>query len=202
MWRFRTGVAAPALLSPANGATNVSTTPLLEWAPVPGATSYQVQVSRGALFNPGQIIFDQANLTTPQWQVAGAGLTVGQRAYWRARASLGIEAGYWAAPRSFIPSFVTAVEAERTAALALAPVVPNPVGAAGAGLTFTLAAPGAVQLSVLDALGRVVARPLASAWLPAGEHRVALVPGRLAAGSYLLRLEAGGEQRTRRLVVE
>ena len=202
MWRFRTGVAAPALLSPANGAATVSTTPLLTWAPVPGATSYQVQVARGALFNPNQIIFDQANLPTPQWQVAGAGIIVNQRTYWRARAVLGTEGGYWAPPRYFSASFVTAVAAERAAALALAPVVPNPVGADGTNLAFTLTAPGSVQLSVLDALGRVVAWPLAAAWLPAGEHRVVLAPGALVAGTYLLRLEASGQQRTRRLVVE
>lgn len=203
-WRFSTGVAAPTLLAPANNAvTGVSTTPLLEWSAVPGATIYQAQLSNGALFLPTQIVADQAGLPAPQWQVgAGAGLVVGQRYYWRVRGVLGPDPGFWSQPWNFRPSFVTAVAAERAAALALAPVVPNPVGEAGAALTFTLAAPGPAILTVFDVLGRPVARPVAAAWLLAGEHRAALVPGALAAGTYLLRLEAAGDSRTRRLVVE
>ncbi len=202
-WRFRTGVAAPALLAPADGASaGIPTNPLLEWAPVAGATSYQVQLGRSRLFYPAQIIFDEDSLAVPQWRVAGAGLVVGQRAYWRARGVLGTEPGYWSTPRNFTPSFVTAVAAERAVRLALAPVVPNPVGAERASIAFSLAAAGVVHLTVLDALGRVVARPVAGEWRPAGEHHAALAPGTLAAGTYLLRLEAAGQQRVRRLVVE
>ncbi|MBC7449455.1 MAG: peptidylprolyl isomerase [Hymenobacteraceae bacterium] len=203
-WRFRTGVAAPALLAPANNASSgIPTTPLLEWVAVPGATSYQVQASRGSRFLANQIVLDQANLPVPRWQVGAAtNLTVGQRTYWRARAVLGTDPSFWAAPWSFLPSFVTAVAAERAAALGFAPVVPNPVGEAGATLTFTLAAPGPATLTVLDVLGRAVARPVAAPWLPAGEHRATLATKTLSPGTYLLQLNANGQQCRQRVVVE
>ena len=41
-WSFTTQVAAPALVSPANGAINVSLTPSLSWSAAAGATSYDV----------------------------------------------------------------------------------------------------------------------------------------------------------------
>ncbi len=202
-WRFRTGAAAPALLAPANNAgTGLTVTPLLQWAPVAGATSYQVQVSRSPQFRANQIIRDESNLLTPEWQVPSPGLTLGQRVYWRARAVLGTEGGFFADAWNFTPTLPTAVAGDLMAAVALAPAVPNPAGADGTVLAFTLAAPGPAGLTVLDAVGRVVACPLAAPWLAAGGHRATLAPGALAPGVYVVRLEAAGVRRVARLVVE
>jgi hypothetical protein len=43
--------AAPTLISPASGATNVSTTPSFDWSDVSGATSYRFQLSTTNTFN-------------------------------------------------------------------------------------------------------------------------------------------------------
>jgi len=46
-WSFTTTCptpSTPSLVSPSNGATGVSTTPVLDWSDVSGATSYDVQV--------------------------------------------------------------------------------------------------------------------------------------------------------------
>ncbi len=57
VWSFTTAAssgsapAAPTLVSPPNGATNVSRTPTLEWNSSTGATSYRVQVSRYSSFS-------------------------------------------------------------------------------------------------------------------------------------------------------
>ena len=202
-WRFRTGVAAPVLLAPANGVvTGIPTAPLLQWAPVPGATSYAVQVARSAQFRSNQIIYDAANLPGAQWQVPPAGLPAGQRVYWRARAVLGTEAGYFAAAWNFVPTVVTGVAPLAEAGFGLAPVAPHPVvSTAGAALPFGLTQAGAVQLSIYDALGRVVAQPVAGTWLPAGAHTATVPPGTLAPGLYVVRLTAGGRHATQRLVV-
>ena len=66
---------------------------------------------------------------------------------------------------------------------------PSPV-AEEATLTYTLAAPGPVDLRIYDVLGREVAR-FDEAWRPAGTHRVAWAPGSLPAGIYVARLTAG-----------
>ena len=70
---------------------------------------------------------------------------------------------------------------------------PNPLGAATT-LAFTLPDAADVRLTVADVLGREVARwdgPHA-----AGEHSVRLDAAALAAGVYVVRLEAGGAVRT------
>ena len=88
----------------------------------------------------------------------------------------------------------------------LYPPHPNP---ATARATVSLRVPGpqdlAVDLAVFDLRGRRV-RQLAAAVLPPGEHSFSWDRRdgrgrRAAAGTYLLRLIAGGEQLTRKIVV-
>ena len=80
------------------------------------------------------------------------------------------------------------------ATLALRPPAPNPSRGAVA-FTVDLPEAGTVRLALYDALGRRVAL-LHDGPLAAGAHRIAW-DGAVAAGLYLVRLEAGGEMHTR-----
>ena len=94
----------------------------------------------------------------------------------------------------------TAGEAGAPAAeLALGQAFPNPATNA-ATVPYTMASSGPVRLAVYDALGRRVAL-LVDGVVPAGEHRAPFSAGALAGGVYVVRLEADGQTRTRRLVV-
>ena len=85
------------------------------------------------------------------------------------------------------------------ASSSLAPPAPNPV-TGRATLAFTLDAPSDVRLSVVDALGREVALVADGAY-GAGRHPVVLDTRTLAPGVYVVRLAAGADVATRRLVV-
>ncbi len=84
-------------------------------------------------------------------------------------------------------------------AAALAPPAPNPTTGA-VRLAATLAEAGSVRLSVYDALGREVA-VLLDGPQPAGTQTVAWDAARVAAGVYVVRLEAAGLVRTHTVVV-
>ncbi len=75
---------------------------------------------------------------------------------------------------------------------------PNPFQSATT-LTFDLPAAADVRLDVFDALGRRVAT-LAAEMRPAGTHEVRFAPAGLVPGLYLVRLTAGTQTATRRLV--
>ena len=92
-----------------------------------------------------------------------------------------------------------ASEAGAAAAFALSAPRPNPARA-GAQIPFSLAESSAVRLSVTDLLGREVAR-LVDGARGAGAHTEALDASRLAPGVYVVRLVAGNEAQTQRLVV-
>ena len=103
-----------------------------------------------------------------------------------------------AAPRfrlRFGPGVAVGTGAAPETGARLSPPQPNPAGR-GASVRVRLDAPGPLRLSVVDALGREVAR-VADGVLPAGEHRFGLGAAALPAGTYAVRLVAGGRVTSR-----
>ncbi len=76
---------------------------------------------------------------------------------------------------------------------------PNPIRTR-ATLTLTLPSPQPVSVRIYNLLGQEVARPF-DGLLPSGTHPVSIDAHTWPAGLYLLRIEAGPQQWTRRLVV-
>lgn len=81
----------------------------------------------------------------------------------------------------------------------LGPNSPNPFTGSST-VSFRLAEPGRVRLSMIDAAGRIVARPL-DADRPAGLHSVDLNGVGLPSGVYYYRLDTGEGNAVRRCVV-
>ncbi|TDI83749.1 MAG: T9SS type A sorting domain-containing protein [Caldithrix sp.] len=94
-WEELSGAAAPPapplLSSPADNATNVSTTPSLAWSSS-GATSYRLQVSTSANFSTTMV--DQSGLTSTSFQVSS--LSNSTTYYWRVNATNAIGTSGWA----------------------------------------------------------------------------------------------------------
>lgn len=79
----------PILISPADGAIDVSITPILSWYPVDRATDYYVQVSRNLAFT--DIVFDEVVASTSM-QVSLAHNT---QYFWRVLATIDLILGPW-----------------------------------------------------------------------------------------------------------
>jgi len=128
VWHFTTNLAAPTLLSPSNGATEVSVSPTLSWNPSAGATSYRLQVSTDSSFS--NIVIDQIVVMATSSNVSGlAGNTM---YYWRVNAipqSGAAGTSDWSSVWHFTTSFA-------------APPVPTlaspPNGASGVSTSVTL----------------------------------------------------------------
>lgn len=87
----------PSLTTPSNGATGTSTTPVLDWSDVSGATSYDVQVASDSGFTN---IVRSANVATSTWTVSPA-LNNTTTYFWRARANNGCGPGSFTSGFSF-----------------------------------------------------------------------------------------------------
>jgi hypothetical protein len=74
--------ATPVLATPTNGATNQSTSPVLNWNSSTGSTSYHVQVATTSSFSP--MLVDDSSITTTSRQLSS--LTAATTYYWRASA--------------------------------------------------------------------------------------------------------------------
>jgi trimeric autotransporter adhesin len=90
--------AAPALASPANGATGVATGPTLDWGDSAGATSYDVQVATDAAF--ASVARSASALAASTWTVTPA-LGNNTTYFWRARASNSCGSSAWTGGWSF-----------------------------------------------------------------------------------------------------
>ena len=101
-WNFTTVVsppAAPNLISPANGATGVSTTPTMTWSSVAGAISYHIQISQSSQFT--SLVYDQAGIVSTSHTIP-SGFLVGQtQYYWRVSASNAAGEGPFSTTRNF-----------------------------------------------------------------------------------------------------
>lgn len=72
----------PALSAPANGATGVELTPLLNWNDVTGSTKYRVQVSLASDFSTTQI--DDSGIVASEYQISSGILNSNTLYFWRA----------------------------------------------------------------------------------------------------------------------
>ncbi|HPG40252.1 MAG TPA: Ser-Thr-rich GPI-anchored membrane family protein [bacterium] len=82
----------PALLSPANNAVDITTTPRLEWSYETNA-SYRVQIAGDAAFN--NMLAEDSIVLTSHYNVPAWLLPVNSTCYWRAQTSLDGESSDW-----------------------------------------------------------------------------------------------------------
>jgi hypothetical protein len=100
------------LVSPANGATNVSTNPILDWSVLTGITNYQFQVDTLYNFSTATI----QTISSASSQANAPGLLNSRIYYWRVRAWHASDTTSWSVIRSFgvgiaslfVPSFTQA----------------------------------------------------------------------------------------------
>jgi hypothetical protein len=89
IWSFSCSSATipspPVLLSPANGSTCVSLTPILDWQNVTDAQSYRVQISASPMFTP--LALDVSGIVASQYNVVSATLSNNTTYYWRVNAT-------------------------------------------------------------------------------------------------------------------
>jgi len=118
VWNFATytGPNAPTLITPNNGAVNVSLTPLFDWSDVSSALCYLFQVSTDSLFNT---ITDSATVISSQYVEPGGKLGSGISYFWRVRGYNNNGSGLWSDVWKF-----------STASVPSAPVLVSPLNGA------------------------------------------------------------------------
>ncbi len=89
--------AAPALSSPAAGATGVAIPAALSWSASSGAASYQVQVATDSGF--ASLVYNQSGITATLTSVSG--LSASTLYYWRVNATNAYGTSAWSSVRSF-----------------------------------------------------------------------------------------------------
>jgi len=182
-WEFTTGSSgnnntlpeAPSLVAPANGSSEISVNPTMEWNKVDGPVSYRLQIYEDESFS--NVIIDRNNLTAAVEQVSG--LSNSTTYFWRVRAVQDGSEGEW----SSIWSFTTGSEEQMETTLTQN--YPNPFNPSTQ-VRFTLGETQQVSLKVYDTVGREVAT-IVEGRLTAGSYERTFRADNLASGVYFLR---------------
>jgi subtilisin-like proprotein convertase family protein len=125
----------PTLLTPANGATSVSTTPTFTWNAVASATSYSIQVATDMAFT--NIVASASGLATPTW-TSNVTLSPSTDYYWRVLAGNACGTGVY----SSAFSFTTAAIVCNTASISIpdsgaATPYPSSISVTGQGISLS-----------------------------------------------------------------
>jgi subtilisin-like proprotein convertase family protein len=87
--------------SPADGASGVNTSPVLNWVDVADADTYQIQLATDPSFATGTIVLTQNNIVPDTFDIP-IGLQEGQAYFWRVRPQNECGTGDWAGPFVFM----------------------------------------------------------------------------------------------------
>jgi hypothetical protein len=198
VWQFSTvglvAPQAPVLVSPLNGAAEVSFNPLFTWNASDGASSYKLEISTNPTFSTVAIA---VVVTQPFYQADG--LLLGQGYYWRVEAR---NAGGSAV--SDIWGFTTVqstdVESDEIPdEFAVGQNYPNPFNPS-TNIEVSMPRAADARLVVYNVRGEEVAR-LVDGYLAAGTHRVVWNAGDLPSGVYIYRFQADNFVMTRKLTL-
>jgi|GEM_PF-2660724 hypothetical protein len=103
--------AVPSLLSPADGDTGISKSPLLSWSSATGAVSYGLQVATSNSFYPSSLVCSETGITATSRTLLGLG--PGVVYYWRVNAGNLAGASDWSNTRSFTTTTSPAPDAPK-----------------------------------------------------------------------------------------
>lgn len=205
VFKFRTitspPVAAPTLLAPPNGATNMSVTLTLDWNDVFGTTGYKLIVSTDSLFNTTRL---DTTITPSQFTIPAGVLSGSSVYYWRVR---GFNIGGFG-PWSVTWHFTTQV-------IGIEPIgsiipekfelynnFPNPFNPVTT-INFDIpsdAQSGPVTLIIYDLTGKVVTT-LVNDHLSPGKYSVNWNAGNYSSGLYLYSIRAGNYTAIKKMVL-
>lgn len=198
-WSFTTATnkptvpAAPALLAPPNGATNVAPTDALTWSIISNATSYQAQLSSTNDF--ASPLIDKRDLAVPTQVFVSLG--EGEEYFWRVRTINDVGTGPWSEIWKFrVRGEISGADAEQQHRQSVWISLNRTEGTQ---LHYRNTQPGSVVITIWDAAGKIHRNISTNAGI--GEHIVPL--NDLPTGIYFCQVSAQGKSSvTQAIVVE
>ncbi|MBZ0204311.1 MAG: T9SS type A sorting domain-containing protein [Ignavibacteria bacterium] len=193
--------AAPTLVSPSDGATGVSVTPLLDWSTVTSASTYGVQVSTNPNFTA--ILINQSGLTSSQYSVPG-GLNNNTTYFWRATAANGLGTSPFSTIRFFTTGFVGIINnQEIPLSFRLYQNYPNPFNPTTK-IRFDLPANNNanenLKLTIYDITGKTVRELLNTSYI-AGKWEIDFDASGISSGTYFYKIQAGSYTDINKMIV-
>ena len=122
---FNGATAAANLIYPSDSAVGLPTGFSFLWSAAPLATDYTLQISKGTVFSPGNIIYNTDSIADTTQLVFG--LNTNFRYYWRVRSATNGIQGYYSVKYTFLTGTTIGVQQLSNNGVTLQKIYPNPV---------------------------------------------------------------------------
>ena len=197
--------SAPVPESPASGDTLTMSDTSLVWQSVPGAVSYELQISTDNAF--ASAVIDSAGINDTTFAlrslVNSGKLVLSTKYYWRVEAVNDSGRGAYTQPQLFVtPGRILAINtppAGRPTKFSLSQNYPNPFNPSTS-IKYTLPSSQFVSLKVYNVLGQEI-ETLVDERQGAGDYEVNFDAARFASGVYFCVLIAGGLTATKEMML-
>ncbi len=187
-WSFTTAAAAPGapdLLSPPQGAEDQNAQLTLRWENIPGASSYDIQISEDVRYPEWAIMVDTNVAGKNTLRVPPGALDLLSRYFWRVRSIGPGGESDWSRNGRFATGDASSVEKEHTS-IAQVSVYPNPTNQA-TNIHMTLEAWDNIDLSIYNSAGEKVQTLIDGETAP-GDYILKNIGGALPSGVYYYKL--------------
>lgn len=193
----------PTPVQPANGATNVSTSPTLIWIPPNNVDSFHLQVSNS--FDFDSLLFDVPGIKEFGYQLQG--LDKGMQYFWRVNSTNSVGIGNWSVVFSFTTALTVSVEPighELPSEFQLLQNYPNPFNPETE-IVYKLPAAFDVELLIYNPIGQIIStlvKQRQAAGVYSARWNGRDQSGReMASGLYFYRLQAGNFVQIRKMTL-
>jgi photosystem II stability/assembly factor-like uncharacterized protein len=192
-WKFTTSCTI-TLTDPANGATDIKTTPILQWDPFTGIEQYNVQVDKNNSFAV-PVLNDIIAATSSSYSVPVV-LEKNTQYFWRVRAVNGLDTSCWSPTWAF--TTIPPVGIDEPGNDLQFSVYPNPVVNQ---LWIEVSKPGndPVRVTIHDILGKTLVEQDMRFTNVIKTNSLDL--SNMANGIYMIRLNQGDQSFTKKLVI-
>lgn len=196
---FTTSIFSPNPLLPENNAENVSTSPLIQWEAVEGASSYRLQIAKDfPSFTDARIIFDEGNIKETEKMIEG--LELDTRYYWHVLAETETYESPYSRTWLFTTLSATGVNEENLPnEFYLYQNYPNPFNPVST-IKFDVPKLSKIKIAVYDIMGREV-ELLVDKEMNLGSYNITFDGNNLASGVYYYKLTADGFSMVRKMLL-
>ncbi len=203
VWNFTTIAptpSAPTLVSPANGSTNISPSPLMDWLPVNYASYYRIQIASDSLFV--STVIDSASVTRDSLRVLPGLLLANNKYFWRVNAANLSGTGVWSEIWSFRvnPTGLSGHFQGPPSGFGIDGNFPNPFNPSTK-IDFRIPQDTKVSLKVYDITGREVKTLINNEFRKADYYTVIFNAVELPGGIYFCRFVAAKFSKTVKMVL-
>ncbi|MFC2130113.1 NosD domain-containing protein [Bacteroidota bacterium] len=194
VWNFTTGISAPVLIAPLDGASGLDTIVAFEWQPYENAEQYIIEISKNNSFS--WVVY--RDILDSVTKINCDKFEYNSRYYWRVRVAGDEYTDNWSDVWSFTTKTESGININGISGILSVEIFPNPFED-NVSINYSLQRKSNISIKIYDILGRQVCN-LFEGYQTQGEYSVKWIPDNLPRGVYFYVFEVDSMKQSGMLI--